>query len=379
MLLRLVPMLLLCGALMSGEPPPAFKHDWAVAYWMCYDNGLDPAGEVILKMIAQGFKEKPAPNVAVAIQADFKDAKGMRRYVYCGASVEESAVDSEDSADEKQLTDFLEWFAAQHPARRFILVLLDHGGRLDEMCLDENPAAAEKHWMSGRALGERLRAFKPKLPGRWELFFIQQCGRGTLENLYHIRGTAGHLLCSPVRVGTPNRYYAALHQFLAGKPEATGAEAAAKIAAADRDYAVFTLVRAAKLPEVPARLDRALAPLLAGELPPVSLPRVIYSEDDEQNRDLRAFLQVLAEAQPAGKEAVAEFVTWLREELCPEVYYHPRLKELKAEESLSGLAVFVPANREQAERYRDLDLYQAAKLGELWKKLPNSQAVKKPR
>src|SRR5437870_5557780 len=106
-------------------------------------------------------------------------------------------------------------------------VFLDHGGKLDQMCYDRNPDTAGKHWMSGRVLGEKLRAFKAKIPGRWDLLFFQQCGRGSLENLYSFRGTAEYLMSSPIIITSPHTYYTAFEKWLGQTPDATGDKVAA--------------------------------------------------------------------------------------------------------------------------------------------------------
>jgi hypothetical protein len=91
------------------------------------------------------------------------------------------------------------------------------------MCFDERPGPSGKNWMSGRILGQKLRDFKKEIQGRWELLFLQQCGRASLENLFCFRGTASFVMSSPiVEVGAPNTYYRSLHQWLAGAARATG-------------------------------------------------------------------------------------------------------------------------------------------------------------
>src|SRR5207248_2206864 len=121
-------------------------------------------------------------------------------------------IKSDDSADEDQAIAYLDWFVKKYPCKHYAFIFLDHGGRLDEMCLDLEPDTEGKFWMSGRTLGAKLREFKKSMPGQLDLLFFQQCGRGSLENLYSFRGVANYVMASPVPVDTPNSYYTALHR-----------------------------------------------------------------------------------------------------------------------------------------------------------------------
>src|SRR5262245_11088372 len=202
---RLLMTLLPLGA---AEPEGAGRderplYDWGVAYYMSYDNNLEQHGPTILGRIANGITSE---RTLAAVQADFRDAAGMRRYTIRSSGVEMTRVESEDLASEDRLIDYLTWFASSFRCRRYAVVILNHGGKLDDLCLDESSGDGSRRWMSGRRLGQRLRGFRG-MPGGCELLFLQQCGRATLENLYSFRGTARFVLASPVNVGAPNTYY----------------------------------------------------------------------------------------------------------------------------------------------------------------------------
>lgn len=350
------------------DPTPPPPYDWGVAYYMSYDNDLERCGPIIIDGIAQGV----AGRTVAAVQADFTDRKGMRRVTLRpGAPREETAIETEDSADEDQAIAYLRWFATTFLCKRYVVTFLDHGGKLDEMCHDAAPATKGREWMSGRVLGEKLRALAKELPGRWELLFLQQCGRGSIENLYSFRGTAAFIMSSPIPVGAPNTYYTALHRWLAENPEATGGEVAARIAAEDDHYTIYTCLRSPALADLPARLDRAIAPLLdpktraAANVPrgrpihPVGEPIV----------DAKAFLERLSKASGgAGEREIAEFFRWTREELFTAVTFHERAGT-RARQQLCGLSIYAPATEAERARYAALDLYGASRLDDLWKKL----------
>ena len=350
----------------AAEPPttPAAEpqYDWGIAYYASYDNGLERAGPIVLQRITEGVK---TGRQVAAFQVDYTDTQGMRRYAITTGGVTETRVKSDDSANEDELVAYLTWFTETCRCKRYALVLLDHGGRLDEMCLDERPDTPDQLWMSGRVLGEKLRKFKERMNGRWELLFFQQCGRGALENLYSFRGTAEYLMFSPAKIGAPNSYYTALHQWLATAPEATGDKVAEMIAAQDTDYVIYACLKSSVLDDLPRRLDAALA-AFAGkpDLAPVApLPPPVYTDNGESTRDARILLEQFAAKNAVGAAEVTAFTRWLQENLV--VWYQARTAA-RVRPLCAGVTLFAPANHEEAARYKDLALYKACRLGPFW-------------
>src|SRR6185503_13605579 len=123
-------------------------------------------------------------NQIAVMLSDQDDEKGLLRYVITADEVTEARIKSEDSACEDQAVAFLEWFVTAHPCKQYISVFLNHGGTLDQMCLDIHPGKSKQEWMSGQVLGRKLRDLRKRTGVSWELLFFQQCGRGSLENLY---------------------------------------------------------------------------------------------------------------------------------------------------------------------------------------------------
>src|SRR5688572_32166648 len=75
----------------------AVSYDWGVAYFMSYDNNLEGCGKPILDGIKAGVAGE---RTIAAVQADFTDTGGMRRYVFGRGLAEETRIESEDSASE---------------------------------------------------------------------------------------------------------------------------------------------------------------------------------------------------------------------------------------------------------------------------------------
>jgi len=351
----------------AAAEPAAKVYDWGVAYYMPYDNDLEGAGERIIKAIRKGVT---SGRTVVAVQADFADVGGMRRITVKSSGTSESRVASDDSADPDQLVAYLEWFAKTFRCKRYAVVIMNHGGGLDEMCLDDLPETPGRNWMSGAALGRKLREFKKKMPGRWELLFLQQCGRGSIENLYSFRGTAEFVMSSPLRIAAPNTYYVPLHEFLARNPKATGDQLAEVIGREDRHFRIFTCVRARKLEELPTRLDAMLKPFIKeGKLINIPRPAAVYKGKVGKRPmiDAKTYFYRLAEANGTGRPEVSAFFGWVRRELITRIW----LQEGAAggASQLCGLSLYVPATPGEARACTGLDIYGKTRLAALWKRL----------
>ena len=106
-------------------------YEWVFIYYMSYDNDLSSFGEVIISDLRNGLSNS---KVAVIVQADFIDNKGMRRIGLYHADGKthrkETVVRSEDSADEAELRKYLEWVRKKWVAKNYCIVFLNHGGKL---------------------------------------------------------------------------------------------------------------------------------------------------------------------------------------------------------------------------------------------------------
>jgi hypothetical protein len=368
-------LFLFCGgeALRAGETE--FDYEWGVAYYMPYDNDLERGARPIIAEIRKGVA---AAGTAVAVQADLCDVKGMHRLTITAKGVTEKRVASENSADPDQLVAYLTWFAKTFRCRRYAVMIMNHGGGLDEMCLDENPARGGKRWMSGTLLGEKLRALKKKLPGRWELLFLQQCGRASLENLYSFRDTAKFVMASQMRIGAPNTYYREFHRHLAKNPKTGGEELARLLAEKDQHYFVYSCARAAELARLPKKLDAMLAPLLAkSKLSAPKWPAAVYrgKVGKRPALDAAGYFRRLAAVNGAGRKEVDSFLKWVGKELLTGTW-HSKHADARARK-LCGLNLYVPSNSAEAGACKKMDIYRDSKLAELWRKLnPTPPAVK---
>ena len=153
---------------------------------MSYDNDLASFGPVILDALEHGVQ---GTGFVVTVLADDTERDGLRRYSISSQGRAREILNTDNSASEDVLSDYLHWVTETYPAKHYGVVFLDHGGRLDDMCLDKWPDANDQErWLSARLVGGLLREFRKRVPGEVDLLFLQQCGRASLENLYNFRG-----------------------------------------------------------------------------------------------------------------------------------------------------------------------------------------------
>lgn len=338
--------------------PDGKIYDWGVAYYMSYDNNLSHLGLLILDRIAAGVASAPGQTVA-ALQADFSGDSGTERFVMRSNGIQQDHLDNEDSADEHRAVEYLRWFAESYNCRRYAVIFLDHGGTLDEMCSDDIPGTAGKRWMSGARLGSMLRELKSDLGDRWELLFLQQCGRGSAENLFSFRGTARYIMSSPVIVGAPNTYYSKTHEWLGTRPDCSGEELAEKIMQEDQHFAVYTCLRSLELEKLPSAIDELLSQFFKKKslVQPDRFP-FIYG-NREKLVDLNAYFQALAQKNSVEEHSCRQFGAWLSQRLFTRVTQRKNL-------GLCGLSLYVPQTSRARGRYGWLDLYRQSQLAHLW-------------
>jgi hypothetical protein len=345
---------------------PAKELDWLLVYFMSYDNNLEQCGPVILDGLEEGAKEG---RVAVTVLADFRDKDGLKRFTLTPAGRREETLATDNSASEEVLEEYLAWAAKTHPAKRFAIVFLNHGGDLDDMSLDEQPGAGiAKQWLSARRVGPILKKFRDGVGGKVELVFLQQCGRGSVDNLYNFRGAGSAVMASQTTVGAPNTYYAPTVKWLAKNPGSSGAELARRIMRDDEHYLSYVCVRGDELSELPKRIDAAIEPLLSG---PVTAPRRTKPcfgnpREGEANHDLIGWLEAAYADNERKSDALAALESWMKEKL---IVHHEFQAEARRKPKWCGVSLYVPATPALFEKYRDYPLYEAGRLDDLWKAL----------
>ncbi|MBN1805808.1 MAG: hypothetical protein JW837_11190 [Sedimentisphaerales bacterium] len=347
-------------------------YEWVFVYYMSYDNDLNPYGKVILDDLAKGVVNS---KVAVVVQGDFTDSRGMRRTALYNANGKprrkENVLKSEDSADENELRKYLEWVRKKWKAENYCIVFLNHGGTLNHMCLDnkpfekyiENQRFASGKWLSASKAGEIVADFNRKIDGKVRLLFLQQCGRASIQNLYNFTDAAEYILASPLKVDAPNTYYIKTLELIARDRNVTGEALAMSIMQEDEHYTLYTLISNEELKKLPEKLEPVLKAL--GQNSSLSKPDscpILFEYEDEKFYDLVGFLEALSSANNdiAGQELSA-FFEWCRNSLIV------RKVSKSSDASYCGLSIYVPSSGETIGRYSFLPIYQQTGLEHIMK------------
>ncbi|MHC4310632.1 MAG: clostripain-related cysteine peptidase [Planctomycetota bacterium] len=369
-LFLLVLLLLLLGLILII--PKANVYEWIFVYYMSYDNDLNPFGKVILSDLTKGIVDS---KTAVVVQADFTDNRGMKRIALQHSNGKprrkEIVLKSEDSADEYEFRKYLEWVRKKWDAKNYCIVFLNHGGKLNNMCLDrkpfkkhsENKRFASGTWLSAAETGKIVADFNRKVDGKVRLLFLQQCGRAAIQNLYNFVDTAEYILSSPLRVDAPNTYYTKTLESVGRDPYITGEILAKTIMREDEHYTLYTLISNKELRQLPEKLR----PVLKSFRQKTSLNRpdscrCLFEFEGEKFYDLMHFLQALNSAnnEIAGME-LSSFLNWCHNHLVVSKLYKG------AESSYSGLSIYVPSSKNAITRYSFLPLYQQTDLEHIMK------------
>jgi hypothetical protein len=346
-------------------------YEWVFIYYMSYDNDLNPFGRTILNDLRKGIINS---KIAVAVQTDFIDSKGMKRiglYYSNGKSQrQEIILKSEDSADPAELRKYLKWVHKNFKANNYCIIFLNHGGTLNNMCLDqkpfknqnENKQFASGKWLNANEVGKILREFNQKTDGKVRLLFLQQCARATIQNLYNFADAAPYIMASPLRVDAPNTYYTKTLTSVANNPNITGQTIAKTIMQEDEHYTLYTLINNNELKKLPEKLRPVLNSF--NQSPKLNQPEScypIFEFESEKFYDLKSFFQALSSANNnIASEELSRFFNWCDSQLI--VSKEHRNLDPSTESPYFGLSIYVPSSQNDIGLYRFLPLYQQTNL-----------------
>jgi hypothetical protein len=312
----------------------------------------------------------------------------MRRYEQAKGAETVTTLETESSAEESTLEEQLKWTREHYKAKHYAVVFLDHGNRLDEMSYDENPGEGAKEWLKLPQVAPILAQFRKDVSNRLELVFIQQCGKGALENFHAMRSTAPFVMASQTVVGAPNYYYTAALKAVCAKPEIDGKQLAQLFTDNETAnmFTTYTTLNEKALGELAKKLDAALKPLLdlkelvkptilpefdrRGKKEPVegvSVRMCFQPASDEQFCDGLAWLKAMYEANKLDMKTYDAFAKWVADELVSIHLCSPNQKTHAG--SWCGFSIYVPGNEKALERYKDYPIYADTQLDELMSKL----------
>lgn len=230
-------------------------------------------------------------------------------------------------------------------------------------------------------LARAVNNFNQLTDGRVELLFFQNCNKASLEVIYEARDCARYTLASQLNLGAPNYYY---HGFLKRLNDRSvgGREAAIAITEYERAdmYHSLTLFDNRAVATIPEKLARLLQPVFDRHLlVPTTLNLPTYSYFGEESCDLITLLEALLGCHEMYRSQLIEFTTFLKSSVIAYhktggEFYDSRLYDSHQWDNLSGLGIYLPANRQAFSSYRSMALHQSIDLAALYEMLWNSTA-----
>ena len=359
--------------------------DWVLVYIMSYDNNLASIGPIILDDLERGVTND---KTRVLVLQDDTDQDGLKRWVISANGRDHDLLETDNIASEAVVAEYLGWVAKEHPAKHYAVVFLNHGGALDEMCRDDwrdsrdkqpDPPVIDRsartttihlpqsYWLSAQKMGPVMRDFRKQAAGEVELLFLQQCGRGSIDNLYNFRKAANAIMASQVNVGAPNTYYTETVQMLCDRPDTSAVELARKIMQTDEHYEHYACVDGARLADLPVQLDPVIDSILTDQSPRLSGLRHCFGTfTGKTNYDLIGWLNRAADSvglEGSARQPIDTFATWVKGELMLAMSSGPQMSGQRA---YCGVSMYVPVAERTRQRYRDYPLRVDSRLGELW-------------
>ncbi|MDF1665429.1 MAG: clostripain-related cysteine peptidase [Planctomycetota bacterium] len=354
------------------------QYDWTVIYVMSYDNNLNFAADPINKGLKKGLIND---NVAVTVLMDRTDRNGLKRIVMTDKDQKESTLKTDDITKPKVLSDYLSWVHKTLPAKKYALVFLNHGGRLDQMCHDQYPDKRSRRgeWMSAHKTGPVIRQWKKKLgQSQLSFLFLQQCGRGSLENIYNFRETADYVMASQLVVGAPNTYYEKTLKTLCKEPKLGGKELGLAIMNNDLHYTTYVLLNGREIKNAKPQLNALVKDVLDQAKSLLKRPLPLshcFDIGDEFNDDLKQFVQALYSINKLkSKTQLKSFVNWYEKTLIVEHRFsRPRYQQRL---SWTGLSTYRGSSKKLFQRYSFLAIYTDTLWGRLQQTLNGASITK---
>ncbi|MEO0079781.1 MAG: clostripain-related cysteine peptidase [candidate division WOR-3 bacterium] len=218
-----MPLLLVSIGLVFGA-------QWTIGVYMCADNGMnDQAYCDLAEMMAIGSTSEV--NIVVQIDNAARDScPGCRRYfIDKDRRVLLSDLGEVDMADTSVLADFAGFLGRRFPAKRFGLILWDHGNGWSEglgpartIFIDESHG----HVMgvAGGELRAALRSACERIGQRFTFLGFDACAMGQIEVAMEVRPFCDYILASEGLVPWGGFPYDDFLALLVARPNATPTE-----------------------------------------------------------------------------------------------------------------------------------------------------------
>ncbi len=209
-------------------PVTIFAREWTVMVYMAADNGLAAmADSDLIEMEAVGAN----PDLAVLVQIDRPNIGARRLSIKKGSSETLQELGIIDMCSWETLADFLYWGINNFPARRYLVVLWDHGTGWTEM-----KHSFGSDWSSGNEMGIANGEFKKAISNLYaythkeiDILAFDACLMQEIEVAYEIKDYAKLFLASQTIMPIQGFRYDKILQVIEKKPDIDEIELAKKI------------------------------------------------------------------------------------------------------------------------------------------------------
>ncbi len=212
--------------------------------------------------------------------------------------------------------------------------------------------------------------FNNEVDNRVELFFFQNCNKGTIEANYTFRDTAKYTLSSQLELGAPNYYYEPLLKFLGRNPEINGRQLASKIMEFEpRDmYQSYTAVNNRAVYNLPTKINPLIESILLSNIKVIKTSEMTtYNYMGDRFVDVVSFFQTITKQLGAVQQKYNEFIDFLNNSMVYKGQNSGTMLDLSTEyQNLSGLGMFFPKSRQELEKYHYLQVFSDLKLVKLF-------------
>jgi hypothetical protein len=213
---------------------------------MPYCNDLSDCADFITSEIQTGFGlgayDAGKSAIAVSVFSETKSRKSPKifrsswtRDASGNISSSRSEVGDHSCASAATFKAFL-FSTLVAPSGNYAIVILGHGGGVNEVCPDESSTSAgAMEWMDVVDLGNAIAEFALCVPGKLKFVYLQNCCKASLPALYAMGNldSSVHVLASQTILGAPNSYYVALLRSMFVDPPSDGLDLAKRITRLD--------------------------------------------------------------------------------------------------------------------------------------------------
>ena len=353
-----------------GLPEKAARAEWTVMYFINGKNNLESSAMMDMNQLELAGSNEKVRIVVQMGRMNFQegddlsdgDWTGVRRYLVAKDgdtnSIKSPVLEdlgSSDMGSWKELVRFINWTKARYPARRYALVMWDHGSGWKPLTWENAAHFSDNKGFSfddetGNEISTLQMAWALRDAGKVDFLMLDGCNMAMASVFYELKDYAEVVTASEETEPGVVVRYAQFLEMLNAKPHMGAEEFAVNTVTTYRDYfmnmagdpeeapVTQSAVRLSKISSFRGKLDAwALAAMKAEPEVLLEAKRKakIFGEDPEY-KDLYHFVELVtaSTSDAALKKLGSEVMSFLKSELV--------IENWAQDEVSHGLSVYVP-------------------------------------